>query len=303
MKKNSISLLCLVLAFLTFALMALGSESSTSKTDPTSLAESSGTKNSQEIEISTPNTITTEESPSKQNQELTVDEYLDQVNNAIAGAVGENEKITKINLIDRVLTVHVDFSDVKDSLPITLDELAISRASSITDNILKLDTSLWDITVIDFGEIGTVTRNKNDIVDSPYGKYFNITNLDNEDNTSVTTSETDSDANAEFVKIHENEIVVVAKMALDNFLSDYSISLAPQLWTIAKFDDTDTAIAMTDIVYMGQNMKYLYVGTLNINEAGKVVSAKPHYLEVNGVVLGDDGYCKDVFDIINSIGK
>lgn len=38
-----------------------------------------------------------------------------------------------------------------------------------------------------------------------------------------------------------------------------------------------------------------YVGTLNFDDSGKVVSATPHYIEVLGQVLGDDGYCTDIF--------
>ena len=106
--------------------------------------------------------------------------------------------------------------------------------------------------------------------------------------------------NSEYIKKYENDIVVAAKMALDNFITGYKMSLAPQNWTIAKFDDNDAVIAMTDITYKGASGKYLYVGTLNIDDSGKVISAKPHYLEVDGVVLGDDGYCDDVFDIVES---
>ena len=111
----------------------------------------------------------------------------------------------------------------------------------------------------------------------------------------------DSAANQEFIEKHDNEIVVAAKMALDNFITGYDMSLAPQRWTLAKFDETDTVIGMTEITYNNQKGQYIYVGTLNIDDSGKVVSAKPHYLEVNGTVLGDDGYCDDVFDTIRQL--
>ena len=104
-----------------------------------------------------------------------------------------------------------------------------------------------------------------------------------------------------FISEHSSEIVVAAKLTLDNFISDYEISLAPQRWTIAKFDSSDTVIGMTDIKYNGVVGKYIYVGTLQLDGSGKVVSATPHYVEVNGTVLGDDGYCKDVFATIAAL--
>ena len=104
-----------------------------------------------------------------------------------------------------------------------------------------------------------------------------------------------------FISDHSYEIVAAAKLTLDNFITGYDISLAPQLWTIAKFDSTNTVIGITDIKYNGVVGKYVYVGTLQLDESGKVVSATPHYVEVNGTVLGDDGYCKDVFATIAAL--
>lgn len=80
------------------------------------------------------------------------------------------------------------------------------------------------------------------------------------------------------------------------------MSLAPQRWTIAMFDDQNVVIGMTDITYDNQQGQYIYVGTLNFDDIGKVVGAQPHYLEVNGTVLGDDGYCDDVFDTLRQLG-
>lgn len=111
----------------------------------------------------------------------------------------------------------------------------------------------------------------------------------------------DTAENKEFIEKYDNEIVVAAKMALDNFITGYDMSLAPQRWTLAKFDDQDAVIGMTDITYNNQKGQYIYVGTLNFDDSGKVVSAKPHYLEVNGTVLGDDGYCDDVFETLKQL--
>ena len=104
-----------------------------------------------------------------------------------------------------------------------------------------------------------------------------------------------------FIDDHSNEIVAAAKLALDNFISGYDMSLAPQRWTLAKFDDQGAVIGMTKITYNNQVGDYIYVGTLNFDDSGKVVSATPHYLEVQGNLLGDDGYCTDVFDKIKAL--
>ena len=100
---------------------------------------------------------------------------------------------------------------------------------------------------------------------------------------------------------YDNDFVASAKMTLDRFIANYKISLAPQKWTIAKFDDTDTLIGMTDITYQDRVGKFIFVGTLNI-ENDKVVSVTPHYIEVNGEVLGDDEYCNDIFEQIKNLG-
>ena len=138
--------------------------------------------------------------------------------------------------------------------------------------------------------------------------YNNTVFSEESEEAEVTTAssgtESDTVANKEFISKYETDIVVAAKMSLDNFISDYKLSLAPQNWTIAKFDSSETAvIAMSDITYNGVKGTYIYVGTLNIDSSGKVESATPHYLEVNGVVLGDDGYCDDVFEKLKSLSN
>lgn len=76
--------------------------------------------------------------------ELTEEEYVAKVEEAIDGDVGQNEKITGVALADRVLTINVDVSKSNDNAQIKfpLEEIALSRASSITDSLLELDTSM-----------------------------------------------------------------------------------------------------------------------------------------------------------------
>ncbi len=124
------------------------------------------------------------------------------------------------------------------------------------------------------------------------------------DTLSPDAAETsEEESKTDFVTEHDNEIIAAAKMTLDNYITDYDMSLAAQRWTIAKFDETDTTvIAATEITYGGVTGTYYFVGTMNLDDSGKVVSATPHYLEVNGTVLGDDGYCDEVFDKIRALG-
>lgn len=143
-----------------------------------------------------------------------------------------------------------------------------------------------------------------DITITPESDYsFTIFSTEEEvdeelEETEEQVQESNADANKEFIEKYDSEIVVAAKMTLDSYISDYKISLAPQNWTIAKFDETDTAIATTEITYNGIVGTYVYVGTLNFNDSGKVESSTPHYVAVDDVILADDGYCDDVFEAL-----
>lgn len=91
------------------------------------------------------------------------------------------------------------------------------------------------------------------------------------------------------------EIVVSGKMTLDNYLDDYKISLAPQNWTIADFDEDGAIMATTKITKKdGEKVTYLIVLT-PIFEDFEYVGAKPHYVQAGEKVYGDDGYCDEYF--------
>ena len=144
-----------------------------------------------------------------------------------------------------------------------------------------------------------------EIIVTPTGEYthtiFRTENNEEESVEDEIVESSDTQANKEFIEKYQYDFVAASKMALDSFITGYKISLAPQMWTLSKFDQTDTIIGMTYITYNNQKGKYIYVGTLYTDDTGKVLSVKPHYLEVNGQVLGDDGYCKDVFDKIRGL--
>lgn len=71
---------------------------------------------------------------------------------------------------DKDLCVTVDLSKA-DPSPLTIEDLAISRTSSITDAILELadyDTQ-WNTITVDFGDIGKVVCDKEDIKENEAG--------------------------------------------------------------------------------------------------------------------------------------
>lgn len=62
-----------------------------------------------------------------------------------------------------------------DPTPLTVEDLAITRTSSITDAILELSNydSQWNTITVDFGDIGKIVCNKNNVKDNGLGgRYF-----------------------------------------------------------------------------------------------------------------------------------
>lgn len=123
-----------------------------------------------------------------------------------------------------------------------------------------------------------------------------------EKNTESKRAET-TEPEESFVEKYDNESVVSAKMVLDRFVSNYDIPLAPQLWTIADFDDKGAVIAMADIENPSGQTENTIVVLTPIMEDDKMTGSTPHYVSVGSTVYGDDGYCNDVFDKIENIGK
>ena len=108
-------------------------------------------------------------------QQATSDEFVEDVKTAISGAIdSDNEAITDIALKDKDLCVTVDLSKV-DPSPLTIEDLAISRTSSITDAILELTgyDSQWNTITVDFGDVGKVVCDKDSIKENEAGgRYF-----------------------------------------------------------------------------------------------------------------------------------
>ncbi len=104
---------------------------------------------------------------------ITEEAFVAVLKDALAGAVGEGESIADVVLSNGDLRVVVDMSNA-DPAPLTLADLAWSRAGSITDAILEFEEYdvLWETVTLDFGEAGKVTCSISDVASNEYGRYF-----------------------------------------------------------------------------------------------------------------------------------
>ncbi len=121
----------------------------------------------------TETTTTTAKAPDRS------EEFVSKIKKKVSDDVGIGEKVTDVTIADRKVTIFVDISKTDTSI-VSYEDTAVSRASSITDDFLELKNyyDMWDEVVVDFGDIGKVTRNKDDIVDGWFGDYFKINSLD-----------------------------------------------------------------------------------------------------------------------------
>jgi hypothetical protein len=69
----------------------------------------------------------------------------------------------------------IDISNA-DPAPLTLADLAWSRACFITDTILEYPAveELWETITLDFGEVGSVVCSEQDVVTGEYGRYIPV---------------------------------------------------------------------------------------------------------------------------------
>ncbi len=117
-----------------------------------------------------------------------------------------------------------------------------------------------------------------------------------QDQGEASAPENSAESDSDFLEKHGNEIIIVAKSTLGNYWSGFKMTLAPEDWALAKYDDKDAMIAVSEVTYHGVTGPYIYVGTLEFDDAGKVVSVTSHYVQAQDVVLADDGYCVDVLE-------
>ena len=99
-----------------------------------------------------------------------------------------------------------------------------------------------------------------------------------------------------FIENYDNEIVVSSTTLLERFINGYKISLAPQSWTIADFDENGAIMATTSVTDKSTNISQTAIVVLTpIMEGDKMTGATPHFVSVGDTVYGDDGYCDEFF--------
>lgn len=115
--------------------------------------------------------------------DISPETFVSAVEEAIQGAVNSSdEHITNVDLTDSTLTISVDLSEA-DTTIVPLEDLAVVRAQSVTDVILDLEQydDLWNKIVVDFGDVGLVSRTSDDIIENEYGmRCFEIYELGSE---------------------------------------------------------------------------------------------------------------------------
>lgn len=119
-----------------------------------------------------PNTYSPPESNAQNTSSESGSELLD-LADSLNNCVGSDEYITSVTLNDKVLKIVVDLSHA-DLGFLSIDDLAYSRASSITDEILnhsELDSS-WDRINLDFGTTGRIEIGKDAIKTNEYGMRY-----------------------------------------------------------------------------------------------------------------------------------
>lgn len=111
-------------------------------------------------------------------KEVSPDSFVADVKEVIQDAISsKTESIQDVVLKDGDLCVTVDLSNANPE-PLTIGDLAWSRAISITEAILNIPTyeayeDLWNTISVDFGtDIGKVTCGKDDVETNGFGRYF-----------------------------------------------------------------------------------------------------------------------------------
>lgn len=199
-KKKKTPIIAVVILLVIIGSCNANRNKDNSVSDSSASSESSLTETTDKDTVETSATTkTTEKSTMEQSTEeettadsdISPESFVSTVEEAIQGAVGSDEYITDVALTGGTLTVSVDLSKA-DTTILPLEDLAVSRASSITDDFLELEEydDLWNKIVIDFGDIGSVSRTSNDIIENEYGmRYFEIYGLDSDLSTDKTSTE------------------------------------------------------------------------------------------------------------------
>lgn len=138
---------------------------------------------------------------------------------ALEGSIGEGEKITEVTLYNEDLCVVVDLGDTSGSA-LPAEDIAISRVSSITDALLELNAfdHLWDTITVDFGGLGEVVNQKEEIQGSGDNRYFDSAKFQLVQNGAATDTDVPpTDASADETSAGDGGITPEVKEFLDSY--------------------------------------------------------------------------------------
>lgn len=155
MKKRTIAIICCILA-----IGATACGSTPSKDSGDSDLSSEVIVSSEETDLPAP----TESS----------DIDLTSIKESLLNSLGDGESISDLSLDAGTLYISIDLNDV-DPAPLTLNDLAISRAGSITDSLLDLSEldDQWTNIVIDFPGVCKISNTVDNVSENEFGmKYF-----------------------------------------------------------------------------------------------------------------------------------
>lgn len=155
MKKRTIAIICCILAI---GVTACGSTPS---------------KDSGDSDISSEVIVSSEETDLPAPTESS-DIDLTSIKESLLNSLGDGESISDLSLDSGTLYISIDLNGV-DPAPLTLNDLAISRAGSITDSLLDLSEldDQWTNIVIDFPGVCKISNTVDNVSENEFGmKYF-----------------------------------------------------------------------------------------------------------------------------------
>lgn len=247
---------------------------------------------SEKITTATTTTIAIETTTS--DLENRTEKFVEDVRTAIEDAVGANEYITDVSLSDNILTISVDLSKADTSI-ISVEDLAISRAQSITDSFLELEQydDLWKEIIVDFGDVGYVKRTPNDIsktiLSSQTLRYFEINELDNPntDSTTGATKVEDLTKKAEVTSLKHGELLDVTTVAGPLVIK---AKIQPSLTNKLTIDQNYMNVADV-ILNQGGNqfdeIQYWAVADMTDGSESKVISFTLDKATIDGIYNGN----------------
>ena len=154
-------------------------------------------------------------------------------------------------------------------------------------------TSISD-TVSSESEKNNTEKTKSEENDKPTKNSSEIDTSATNTQPTSTEEQIKTDDKKPFTEQYDTEIVVTSEMILEQFISNYKIPLATQLWTIAKFDENGAVIAITSVTEKSTNISYdaIVVLTPNMDE-NEMLGGTPHYVSVGNTIYVNDGYCDE----------